>query len=65
MGSKTFLRGWAEQHEFAVGVAALSQKWVVSRSSKSVGPNATLVTDRNRGSLRHLKNDSCGEIAVS
>jgi dihydrofolate reductase len=34
----------AEEHDFAA-VWRSQPKWVVSRSSKSVGPNATLVED--------------------
>src|SRR5918994_6921253 len=34
----------AEQHEFAAAWRS-QPKWVVSRSLKSVGPNATLVSD--------------------
>lgn len=40
-------------------------KWVVSRSLKSVGPNATLVGDNVEATLRGLKTRLNGEIAVS
>jgi dihydrofolate reductase len=40
-------------------------KWVVSRSLKSVGPNATLVGDDFEAVIRGLKADLAGEIAVA
>jgi dihydrofolate reductase len=40
-------------------------KWVVSRSLKSVGPNATLVGDDLEGAIRALKAESAGEIEVA
>ena len=40
------------------------QKWVVSRSLKSVGPNATLVADEIEAVIRGLKARLAGEIAV-
>lgn len=39
-------------------------KWVVSRSLKSVGPNATLVGDDVEAVIRGLKADLTGEIEV-
>jgi dihydrofolate reductase len=39
-------------------------KWVVSRSLKSVGPNATLVGDDFEAVIRGLKADLGGEIEV-
>src|SRR5262245_30041037 len=39
-------------------------KWVVSRSLKSVGPNATLVTDDVEEVIRGLKAQFAGEIEV-
>jgi dihydrofolate reductase len=39
-------------------------KWVVSRSLKSVGPNARLVTDDLAGAIRALKAERDGEIEV-
>ena len=39
-------------------------KWVVSRSLKSVGPNATLVADDVEKAIRKLKADLAGEIQV-
>lgn len=40
-------------------------KWVVSRSLKAVGPNATLVADDVGSVIRALKNELAGEISVS
>lgn len=40
-------------------------KWVVSRSLKSVGPNATLIVDDVEAVMRGLKDRLAGEIAVS
>ncbi len=40
-------------------------KWVVSRSLKSVGPNATLVSDGVEAFVRRLKADIEGEIDVA
>lgn len=39
-------------------------KWVVSRSLKSVGPNATLVADDLEATVRRLKREHGGEIQV-
>ena len=54
----------AEQREFAVAWRR-QPKWVVSRSLKSVGPNATLVADDIEAAVRSLKTGLAGEIAVS
>ena len=40
-------------------------KWVVSRSLKMVGPNATLVEDDLEGGIRKLKAERDGEIEVA
>ena len=39
-------------------------KWVVSRSLKSVGPNATLIGDDLEATIRRLKAELAGEIEV-
>jgi dihydrofolate reductase len=53
----------ADEHDF--GAAWRSQpKWVVSRSLKSVGPNATLVKDDIEAAIRGLKTQLVGEIEV-
>jgi dihydrofolate reductase len=40
-------------------------KWVVSRSLKSVGPNATLLADGIEAAIRKLKAELAGEIEVA
>ena len=54
----------AERHEFAAAWRS-QPKWVVSRSLKSVGPNATLVADDVEAVIRGLKAQLVGEISVS
>src|SRR6266513_3831893 len=54
----------AEEHDFAAAWRN-QPKWVVSRSLKSVGPNATLVEDDIEAVIRGLKARLVGEIAVS
>ncbi len=53
----------ADDHEFAA-VWRSQPKWVVSRSLKSVGPNATLVADDVDAEIRRLKAELAGEIDV-
>ena len=53
----------AEDREFAVAWRS-QPKWVVSRSLKSVGPNATLVADDVEAVIRGLKAQLVGEIEV-
>jgi dihydrofolate reductase len=53
----------AEDREFAVAWRS-KPKWVVSRSLKSVGPNATLVADGFDTAIRRLKAELAGEIRV-
>ena len=53
----------AEEREYAA-VWRSQPKWVVSRSSKSVGPNATLVADDVEAVMRGLKDRLDGEIQV-
>ena len=54
----------AEELAFAAAWRNLP-KWVVSRSLKSVGPNATLVESDLEGAIRKLKNERDGEIEVA
>ena len=57
--------GWdAAEHAFAAAWRKQT-KWVVSRSLKSVGPNATLVGDDLEGAIRALKAERDGEIEVA
>ena len=65
------MRYWDEDHpewtpelrEFATAWRH-QPKWVVSRSLKSVGPNATLVADNVAAVIRGLKAELAGEIEV-
>lgn len=65
------MRYWDEDHsewdeaERAFAAAWRRQpKWVVSRSSRSVGPNATLVEDDLEAEICRLKSELSGEIEV-
>jgi dihydrofolate reductase len=53
-----------EQHDFATAWRR-QPKWVVSRSLKSVGPNATLIADDVDAAIRGLKASLTGEISAS
>jgi dihydrofolate reductase len=53
----------AAERDFA-GAWRSQPKWVVSRSLKSVGPNATLIEDDIEAVIRGLKNELAGEIQV-
>jgi dihydrofolate reductase len=53
----------AEQRDFAAAWRS-QPKWVVSRSLKSVGPNATLVEDDLEVVIRGLKAQLVGEIQI-
>ena len=73
-GRRTYeiLRYWDEERpewgaeELDFAAAWRSQpKWVVSRSLKSVGPNATLVSDDIEAVMRRLKAELAGEIEVA
>jgi dihydrofolate reductase len=54
----------AEEREYAA-VWRSQPKWVVSRSLKSVGPNATLVENDVEAVIRRLKAEPGGEIEVA
>ena len=54
----------AEEHDFAAAWRR-QPKWVVSRTLKSVGPNATLVGGDLEGAIRALKAERDGEIEVA
>src|ERR1700743_2446027 len=54
----------AELRDFATAWRS-QPKWVVSRSLKSVGPNATLVQDDVETAIRGLKDQQVGEIEVA
>lgn len=73
-GRRTYeiMRYWDEDrpdwdgadHDFAA-VWRAKPKWVVSRSLKAVGPNATLVADDVEAAIRQLKAEHVGEINVA
>jgi dihydrofolate reductase len=54
----------AEERDFAAAWRS-QPKWVVSRSLKSVGPNATLVEDDLEALIGRLKAQFVGEIEVA
>src|SRR6476646_8968917 len=54
----------AGDHDFAAAWRA-QPKWVVSRTLKSVGPNATLVAENVDTFVRRLKEDIDGELDVA
>ena len=54
----------ADHYDFAAAWRS-QPKWVVSRSLKSVGPNATLVGDGLEAMIRGLKAERAGEIDVA
>ncbi len=66
------MRYWDEDHpewtpelrDFAAAWRS-QRKWVVSRSLKSVGPNATLVAEDAEAAIRALKDELAGDISVS
>ena len=53
----------AAEREFAQAWRS-QPKWVVSRTLKSVGPNATLVSDDIEAAMRGLKAELSGEVDV-
>jgi dihydrofolate reductase len=53
----------AEEREYAEAWRS-QRKWVVSRSLKSVGPNATLIEDGIDAAIRGLKAELDGDIDV-
>ncbi|GAP09888.1 dihydrofolate reductase [Bellilinea caldifistulae] len=66
------MRYWDEDHpewdadENAFAVAWRNQpKWVVSRSLKVAGPNATLIEENLEGAIREIKLTRDGEIEVA
>ena len=54
----------AEEHDFAEAWRS-QPKWVVSRSLKSVGPNARLLGDDLKAAIGELKGQLTGEIDVA
>lgn len=56
---------WGEDERAFAAAWRAQPKWVVSRSLKSVGPNATLVEGDLAGAMRALKAERDGEIEVA
>jgi dihydrofolate reductase len=57
--------GWdADRHAFATAWRKQT-KWVVSRTLKSVGPNAVLVEGNLESAIRKLKAERDGEIEIA
>lgn len=56
---------WDEEQRNYAAAWRSKPKWVVSRSLKSVGPNATLVVDDIEAAIRGLKAQLDGVIEVS
>jgi dihydrofolate reductase len=54
----------AEQRAFATAWRN-QKKWVVSRSMRSIGPNAILIADGLESAIRKLKAECDGEIGVA
>jgi dihydrofolate reductase len=59
------LPDWGAQERDYAAVWRSQPKWVVSRSLKSVGPNATLVADDPAPVISRLKAELPGEIDVA
>ena len=56
---------WDEAEQDYAAAWRSQPKWVVSRSLRSVGPNATLLADDIEAAIRRLKADFAGEIEVA
>ncbi|TCU29333.1 dihydrofolate reductase [Rhizobium azibense] len=56
---------WDEEQRDYAAAWRSQPKWVVSRSLKSVGPNATLIVDDIEAAIRGLRAKLDGEIEVS
>lgn len=56
---------WGADEEAFAEAWRTQPKWVVSRTLKSVGPNATLVDEDLEGTIRELKAERAGEIEVA
>ena len=56
---------WDDEEQAFAAAWRTQPKWVVSRSLKSVGANASLVGDDLEGAIRTLKAERDGEIEVA
>ena len=57
--------GWGDAEGEYADVWRAQPKYVVSRTLKSVGPNATLISDNVAAAVRRIKAEHEGEISVS
>lgn len=57
--------GWGEDERAFAAAWRKQPKWVVSRTLKSVGPNATLIEGDLEAAIRELKAEREGEIEVA
>ncbi len=56
---------WSDDERAFADAWRKQPKWVVSRTLKSVGPNATLIADDVEGAIRSVKTGREGEIEVA
>lgn len=56
---------WGEEEQAFAAAWRSQPKWVVSRTLKSVGPNATLINDDLASAITRLKTQLEGEIEVA
>src|SRR5262249_29977080 len=56
---------WTSDHRAFAAAWRRQPKWVVSRTLKSAGPNATLISDNIEAAIRALKEKRDGEIEVA
>jgi len=56
---------WDEPRRAFAAAWRKQRKWVVSRTLKSVGPNATLISGDLEGAIRKIKSEHEGEIEVA
>jgi hypothetical protein len=56
---------WNTEEQAFAAAWRKQPKWVVSRTLKSVGHNATLISDDLEGAIRALKAERDGEIEVA
>ncbi len=56
---------WGEDERAFAGAWRKQPKWVVSRSTCSLGPNATQIEDVLDGAIRRLKTEQEGEIEIA
>lgn len=57
--------GWDDAEREYAEVWRAQPKYVVSRTLKSVGPNATLISDDVENAVRRLKSELTGEVSVT